>query len=229
MVEAAYRIFLSCGSSDTPAQETFVTAVEAHLRAHGCEAQTVGRSLYSARPAVQAARDCIGACDGALVIAFERTRIVEGVERPESKSPTQVRGESHPTVWNHMEAAMAYAQRVPILTLVQPGLKRQGMLSTRFEWVALERELEPALLTTEEFRQVFAEWLSFVRATRGSRPAGEIDPASLKIGYLFSQLSVKQLIGMAAGIIALLTAVATASYHAGEWYRDRPPHIAATP
>ncbi len=217
MNDKPFSIFLSCGSPDTPAQEAFLAAVEEYLRSHDCEPQTVGRSVFSGRQPVQAARDCIGTCDGAIVIAFERTRIIDGLDRPESAEPTRVQSESHPTVWNQMEAAMAYAQRVPILTLVQPGLKRHGMLSTRLEWVALEKEQVPSLLATAEFRQVFAEWLAVVRQGRAAPQRPEVDPAALKIGYLLSQLSFRQLIALLVAMIALLSTVATISFRAGQW------------
>jgi hypothetical protein len=217
MIDKPFSIFLSCGTPDTPAQEAFLAAVEEYLRIHGCEPKTVGRSVFSGRQPVQAARDCIGTCDGAIVIAFERTRIIDGLDRPESAEPTKVQNESHPTVWNQMEAAMAYAQRVPILTLVQPGLKRHGMLSTRLEWVALEKEQTPSLLATAEFRQVFAEWLAVVRQGRVAPKPPEVDPAALKIGYLMSQLSFRQLAALVVAMIALLSSVATISFQVGQW------------
>jgi hypothetical protein len=210
-------IFLSCGTPDTPAQEAFLCALEAHLRSHGCEPQTVGRSKFSGRQPVQAARDLIGDCRGAVVIAFERTRILHGVDRPECAEPIEVRNESHPTVWNQMEASMAYAQRVPILTLVQKGLKRQGMLSTRLEWVALEADLTTAFLLTAEFRQVFDEWVHYVRQGQVTTRA-ELDPATLNVGYLLSQMKPGQIVGLLTSLLGLLTVVATLSFKIGQWY-----------
>lgn len=122
---------------------------------------------------------------------------------------------------------MAYAQRVPILTLVQPGLKRQGMLSTRLEWVAIEKELVPPLLATEEFRQVFGEWLSLVRKGRDAPARPEMDPSELKIGYLMSQLSSKQLIALIGGVIMLLSVVATISFRAGQWVQANQAAVSA--
>lgn len=84
-----------------------------------------------------------------MVVAFERTRTLHALDKPGSPSQAEVRNEFHPTLWNHMEAAMAYAKNVPILTFVQSGLKRQGMLSDRFEWTAIDAHLTPNLLRTE--------------------------------------------------------------------------------
>jgi hypothetical protein len=50
-----------------------------------------------------------------------------------------------------MEAAMAYARKMPLLILVQPGLKRQGMLSDRLEWMAIEVALTPGISSNRTF------------------------------------------------------------------------------
>lgn len=212
-----YSIFLSCGSPDTPAQEQFLAAIEAKLHAHNCEPQTVGRSKFSGRQPVQAARDLIGSCDGAVVIAFERTRILRGLDRPELPIPKKIKDEAHPTVWNHMEASMAYAQRVPILTLVQPGLKRQGMLSDRLEWVALEKDLTPALLLTAEFEQRFDEWLNYVRENEPSRAPASVDPGEFRIGFILSQLRPSQLYKLLGAVFVILSVLASTAFAVGRW------------
>ena len=219
--ERTAAIFLSCGTPDNEAQEAFLAAVEAYLETHDCEPQTVGRSKFTGRQPVQAARDLIGSCDGALVIAFERTRIVTGIERPDSNAPQPIGNESHPTIWNQMEAAMAYAQRVPILTLVQPGLKRQGMLSTRLEWVALEKELTPSILLSKEFCQCFDEWLGFVRD--GMSSISVVKPSNvqdLSIGSILSSLKPAQLYALLSALALIISSLATVSYKLGQWSND---------
>jgi len=222
MNDSPISIFVSCGTPDTQIQESFIQAIETLLRSHGCEPQTVGRSKFSGRQPVQAARDLIGDCGGAIVIAFERSRIIKGIERPESPNPQEVANESHPTIWNQMEAAMAYAQRVPILTLIQPELKRQGMLSTRLEWVALQKELTPNLLLTDEFRQIFNEWMSYVKNRSAEAESEEIDPGKLKIGYLVKQLTSAQFAGLIGSVFAALAAVGAISFKIGQWAG---PHV----
>jgi hypothetical protein len=214
-------IFLSCGTPHNQAQEDFIAAVEAHLESHSCTPETVGRSKYSARQPVEASRDLISTCDGLVVIAFERTRILTGLEKPDSINEKQLLNESHPTVWNQMEAAMAYSRRVPILTLVQPGLKRQGMLSDRLEWMAVETELTPLFLATEHFRQVFSEWISTVDRRRTEPSQLPFDPAELTVGNLVSQLRAKQVGALAVIIFGLFGGVATAAFKAGQYFTPR--------
>ncbi len=210
-----YQVFLSCGTPDMQAQEDFISAIEDQLKSHNCIPQTVGRSSFSGRQPVEASRDLIGTCDGAVVIAFERIRIIEGLEKPGSTERKEIQNESHPTIWNQMEAAMAYAQRVPILTFVQRGLKRQGMLSDRFEWTALETDLSPSFLRTDQFQQVFREWLSYMQKRRTSSQKVDLDLGKVKVGALLSLLTTTQLWGL---IVAIAT-IAALAFKAGQWFR----------
>ncbi|MFA4902555.1 MAG: hypothetical protein WC600_07395 [Desulfobaccales bacterium] len=219
--EKPYEVFLSCGTPHTQGQEDFISAIEAQLKSHNCTPQTVGRSSFSGRQPVEASRDLIGKCDGAIVIAFERIRIIEALDKPDSPEQKEIKNESHPTIWNQMEAAMAYAQRVPILTFVQRGVKRQGMLSDRFEWMALETDLSPSFLKTDQFQQVFREWLSYIQKNSTSLQKVDLDPAELKVGVLLSHLKTKQLWALIVAVSSILAGVATLAYKAGQlqWLR----------
>jgi hypothetical protein len=211
-------VFLSCGAPHTEAQEQFLAAVESLLRSHDCLPQTVGRSSYSVRQPVEAARELIAECNGAVVIAFERTRLLSGFDKPGGAAQKDLRDESYPTIWNQMEAAMAYARRVPILTFVQKGVKRQGMLSDRLEWMAIETDLTPDLLGTERFRQAFAEWRQLVRKRSALTPAppAAIAPAEMTVGQIVSALKPGQLWAALAVAATLLAFTATAAFQAGQ-------------
>jgi hypothetical protein len=217
--DGSFSIFLSCGTPSTKEQGDFISAIEAHLKSHGCVPQTVGRSKYSVRQPIQAARECIGSCHGAVVIAFERTRIIRGIERPASPVQQEFENESHPTIWNQMEAAMAYAQDVPILTFVQKGLKRQGMLSNRLEWTPVETDLSLAELTTEKFQQIFREWLALVRKGAGRNQTPDYDLADISIGTLVTllgKLKAQQMWAILVVVCGMLAGISVASFKVGQ-------------
>jgi hypothetical protein len=227
--EASLAVFVSCGTPHQKAQAEFMSAVEAHLKSHGCTPITVGRSKYSIRQAAEAARDCIAECHGAIVIAFERIRILKAVEYPDSAKETSLPLESHPTIWNQMESAMAYSKDIPILTFVQTGIKKQGMLSNRLEWVPIEIDLSPDVLRTEEFRQIFDEWLRRVTRkaelkskeelkSREGLKSKELDIDDIKISTVLTQLNTKQgwaAIAMAFGVVS---GVATTAFKLGQTF-----------
>lgn len=215
-MENPYCIFVSCGTPYNDTQEAFLAAVEAQLKLYNCEPQTVGRSKFSARQPVQTARDLIAECDGAMVIAFERTLIVEGVEKPNSASPSAVNNETHSTVWNQMEAAMAYACQAPILTIVQKGVKRQGMLSKRLEWGAIECDINTEMLRGEEFRQVFSDWFSCVKKHKETAANRQVDVSELRVGEIIRGLKPAHLYAVVSTFILLVSAIAGVSYKLGQ-------------
>jgi hypothetical protein len=216
-LETSLAVFVSSGTPYRKAQEEFISAVEAHLKSHGCTPITVGRSKYSVRQPVEAARDCIAECRGAIVIAFERIRILKAVEYPDSAKERSILVESYPTIWNQMESAMAYSKDVPILGFVQTGIKRQGMLSNRFEWAAIEADLSPDVLRTEEFRQIFDEWLLRVKR-KAELKSKELDVGDIKISTLLTQLNTKQ--AWAAIVIAfgIASGLATTAFKLGQTF-----------
>jgi hypothetical protein len=224
-MEKPYCIFVSCGTPFNEAQEEFLAAVESHLKSHNCEPQTVGRSKFSARQPVQAARDLIAECDGAMLIAFERTLIVDGVEKPNSADASAIGNELHPTVWNQMEGAMAYARKVPILTIVQKGVKRQGMLSNRLEWGAIECQIDTDMLRGEEFRQVFADWFSCVVKHREATENRPVDVSQLRIGEILRSLKPAQLAAVISFLILLISTFSGISFKLGQAMRPAPPAL----
>ena len=213
----AMAVFVSSGTPHLKSQEDFISAVEDHLKSHGCTPITVGRSKYAVRQPVEAVRDCIAECRGAVVIAFERTRILEAVEYPDSDKAKPLSQEMHPTVWTHMESAMAYSRDIPILALVQTGIKRHGMLSSRFEWAAIEGDLSPGMLRNEQFRQIFADW--FARVSENSKSKmKEQDISEIKLDTLFRQLNLKQAFAVLAIAIGMIGTVATGAFKLGQTF-----------
>jgi hypothetical protein len=216
-----YKIFLSCGAPFTKEQDVFISVVEEYLRNHDCETKTIGRNNFSIRQPAQFARDVIAECDGIVVIAFERLRVEKGKDKPNSKDEKLVVSRSFPTVWNHLEAAMGYAHDLPILTLVAAGLYREGMLSDRFEWFALEVELTPNFLTTEMFHQSFKDWLSRVEERTKTPFKTKIDPSKLRMVDLFMSLTPNQFWGLLGAAFAVIMAVAVLAFKLGA-YLEKP-------
>jgi hypothetical protein len=223
MADDKLAIFVSCGTPHNKAQKGFIECIDAFLASRECIPQTLGRNVYSVRQPVEAARELITQCDGAVVIAFERTRILHALDRPGADDQKEIRGESHATVWNQMEAAMAYANKVPLLLLIEKGLKRQGMLSDRLEWMAIETDLSPTLVSTEAFQQVFKEWMTLVRARRKYPQLLTNAEGKWKVRDLitiFGNLDAKDAWSLIGAVFVILAAVATSAYTIGNWTRE---------
>ncbi len=151
-------------------------------------------------------------CDGAVIIAFERTMIENGMDLRGSDNPLSLQNVRLTTPWNQIEAALAYAKRLPLLVICENGLRQEGLLEANYDWYVQEMNLDPAHLRTKEFNGRLSNWSEEVRAyahrrTRGN-PAllGSLEPNSLSIGQFFwmtKRAHILELAGAAALLLSL--------------------------
>jgi hypothetical protein len=154
----AMKIFLSVGRASSQAQEDFVRAIEGYLQANGFIPQTVGRTYFSSLQPLQTVDTLMRECCGTIIVAFERVFLVEAIERRGSAQQTALNDVKLPTVWNQIEAAMAYMRGHPLLVIVERGIKSEGLLEKGYDWYVQWVELDQAAFTTAEFVGVFADW-----------------------------------------------------------------------
>ncbi len=121
-------VFISVGNGLTDDQEAFVFAIEALLQAQDIQPMTLGRNVRDNGAPLKAIQTMVSSTLGTLVIAFVRLHIAAAVEHPGSGRPTPVAQRDLPTVWNHIEAAMAYQAEKPLLILTERGLHSEGII-----------------------------------------------------------------------------------------------------
>lgn len=154
----AMKVFLSVGRTSTSAQEDFVRAIEAYLEAHGFTPQTVGRTYFSSLQPLKTIETLMDECCGTIIVAYERVYIADAVERRGSAGANALREIKLPTVWNQIEATMAYARGQPLLVMVEHGIRAEGLLERGYDWYVQSVDLDRSALTTPEFLGVFADW-----------------------------------------------------------------------
>lgn len=152
------KIFLSVGRTCTKEQEEFVGAVEDFLRHHGLIPQTVGRTYFSSTQPLKTVDDLLRQCCGAVIIALERVFITSGTEKRGSPDEITLENATLPTVWNQIEAAMAYALGHPLLVIVEHGLRSEGLLERGYDWFVNWVNVNPEELVAREFQGVFMDW-----------------------------------------------------------------------
>jgi len=162
-------VFVSVGRTSTPEQERFVAAIESHMLRHALLPQTLGRNYWSSQHPLKAVDELMSQCGGAAIVGFERLRVVQGIDRRGSDKEQQVANVSLPTVWNQIEAAMAYARRLPLLVFVQTGLRAEGLLETGYDWYIQEMSLDETLLADPGFTGIFDDWRSRVEELHTER------------------------------------------------------------
>jgi hypothetical protein len=177
---AGITVFVSVGRTSTPEQEEFVSAIETHMVARGLVPQAVGRNYWSSQQPLRAIDELMSQCSGVAIVGFERLRVVQAIDRRGSDNERQMNDFALPTVWNQVEAAMAYARGLPLLVLMQEELRAEGLLEAGYDWYVKRMRLGAACTNDREFCGVFDDW----RARVESHHAGRQPPAAAdrKIG-----------------------------------------------
>ncbi|WP_095205040.1 hypothetical protein [Mesorhizobium carmichaelinearum] len=200
-------VFVSVGTGLSPKQEAFVEALEARLRAVGLTPCTIGRNTFSADAPLRAVTELMDRCAGAVVVALERFRFTEGIERPGSAQEKTLSAVSFPTTWNQIEAAMAYSRGLPLLVLVEDRLRVDGLLEKGNDWYVQYLSVEPVSFGSPEFTGVLESWRGRLKVTKQnvSAPAVveqvKLDPSNMTVAEIVGALKPAQL-WTALGVVA---------------------------
>ncbi len=207
-------IFVSVGATATAEQEDFVRSIEDRLRSESLIPKTVGRNTFSSDAPLKAITELMEKCSGVVVIALERSFFPAGLDRrggPRQLSLADVR---LPTPWNHIEAAMAYTRHLPLLVIVEAGLKPEGLLEAGYDWYVQTVPLEAKALGTNEFNGVLADWKEKVLALEPGAGSPSPSPPPLR-GLNPAELSVLDLVGALRPVQLWSVAIALAGLLAG--------------
>ncbi len=196
-------IFVSVGSTATPQQEAFVRAIEERLRAEGLNPQTVGRTYFTADSPFTGVNKLMDSCKGVVVVALERLFIETGMEKRGSDSSGGLSGVKLATPWNQVEAALGYARKLPLLVIVEDGVRQDGLLEKGFDWYVISMPPDPARLTTLEFTGVLSSWKAKLNSAP-SRSATELDATDMTVAYLLGSLKPAQLWAVLVALAAAL-------------------------
>jgi hypothetical protein len=219
--DVAIDVFLSVGQTVTKEQEAFVSAIERCLLEHDLRPRTLGRNEWSSRQPLQAIKERMDECAGSVIVAFERLHIADGTEKRGSDAARPMRDEVRTTIWNQMEAAMAYALGHPILVLAQEGIWVEGVLEPR-DWAVQWLGLDPGELETAECVGVIDDWKKHVVAFSEHRAkeatVGEEDGKDVgdkTIGEILGQLRPGQFRALVVGVVSTLAAIAGTAFSLG--------------
>ena len=180
------NVFVSVGSTSSVEQEEFVRAVEDRLRAEGLVPQTVGRNVFTADSPFSAVTKLMDNCAGVVVIALERLYIEVGSEKRGGSSQAAIGEVKVATPWNQIEATMGYVRKLPLLMLVEEGVRADGLLEKGFDWYVQTVTLNAGSLNTSTFNGVLASW----RHKMSTPPAKVAQAVPLP-----NEMTVAQLIG----------------------------------
>lgn len=89
------------------------------LRSIELQPRTLGTTDYPTKSPLDEVIQLMRSCNGAIVLGYPQILVDQGRNRV-----TDCSGLSLPTEWNHIEAALAYAQQLPLLVIHHPGITR---------------------------------------------------------------------------------------------------------
>lgn len=200
------NVFVSVGSTSSPEQEEFVRSVEERLRAEGLVPQTVGRNVFTADSPFNAVTKLMDSCSGVVVIALERLYIESGTEKRGGPAATPIARMKIATPWNQIEATMGYTRKLPLLVLVEEGVRADGLLEKGLDWYVQTVTLDRASLNTSTFNGVLASWKQKMSAPVAPKPTSPTVPVGeMTVIQLLGSLKPDQLkvvIGTAVAALA---------------------------
>lgn len=216
------KVFISVGTAYTDKQREFVDAVVQWVQAEGLSPQMMMRTVYPDKQPLKVIQETMTQCDGTLVIAFERIFVNDGEEKRGGVGQKALQGQIIPTVWNQIEAAMAYGLNQPILVLVEKGARREGLLEDKFEWLVMPIDVDANIISTREFTETLRKWFKNLEKYKADREAREkkivegINPGTLTIAQLIKILRPGQLWRLVCGVAALALAAYTLGHMVGQ-------------
>lgn len=197
------NVFVSVGGTATEQQEAFVRAVEDRLRSEGLVPHTVGRNTFSADAPLKAVTELLDRCSGTVVIALERSYFAAGLEKRGGPKETTLSEIRLPTPWNHIEAAMAYTRGLPLMVIVEAGLKSEGLLERGYDWYVQSVKAEAAALHSNQFNGVLASWKKKMAETPKKAFASR-SPSDLTVAELLGGLKPVQLWSVVVALAAIV-------------------------
>ena len=161
------NVFVSVGCKSAPIQEEFIASIERHLADKGLRPRTVGRNEFTHGQPLRFVNQLMDRSAGALVIALERISIRDGIERRGTSEERSICDEAIATPWNQIEAALAYAKRMPLMVVKENTVRPEGLLERHHDWYVHSTGLDPGFVRSTAFRETFDSWLHDVRRRAG--------------------------------------------------------------
>ena len=163
------NVFLSVGKTHTDQQEKFVQSVEKFLIANGLNPQTVGRTYFANQQPLKSVEELMHKSAGIVVLALERTYIPKAISKPNSPQKTELDEVKLPTVWNQIEATMAYTIGLPLFVMAENGIKSEGLIETGYDLYVKWFTPDEFSFDDKEFAGIFESWKNSVHAYKTSK------------------------------------------------------------
>jgi hypothetical protein len=215
------NIFISIGKTSTDEQDEFAKSIEQYLRDHNLIPRAVNRTDFTSSQPLKFIKQLMNQCSGVIVIAFERTYIIDGIEQQGRENKRFIKNETLPTVWNQIEATMAYVLGQPLLMIAQSDLHVEGLLENDYDWFVQKVNINASTLHSRQFEGTFSDWRKRVESYHQNKqkntymPQKDVDMSKLTIRQIVGSLNAGQFWGLVVAIILIISTMSTLAFNLG--------------
>ncbi|WP_130482605.1 hypothetical protein [Sphaerotilus mobilis] len=213
------KVFISVGSNGTEVQRAATDQIFSLVKAIGLSPRQMEKNEWSSEQPLRAIRKVIDECHGVVVVAFTRYEFASGVEYKKNNESSPLQHVRLPTVWNQIEAAMAYGRGLPLLVICEHGLRDDGLLEGKYDWKVLWTDFSTADINSEKFSGFAESWKRLVEeqaAKQSSVPhPKEVDLARVSISKLLGMLTFSQFTSIIAALASAFASVAAVAFKVG--------------
>jgi hypothetical protein len=128
-------------------------------------------SEYPAESPLQVISRIMHECDAAIIVAYERTYFDSGFEKRKSAQEKKLASVRYTTPWNQIEAAMAYALDLPLIVMMETGLREEGLLEQNYDWSIERLSITGDAFADKDVRGRIAAWCRHVQDDEPRRKA----------------------------------------------------------
>ena len=96
------------------------------------------------------------------------------------------------TPWNQIEASLAFALGIPIIVLMESGLREEGLLEQKYDWYVDRVSISAAALSDKDVRNRIMAWCRHLQTANVPENRGKID-AEMTVKALMQMLTLKSM------------------------------------
>lgn len=212
---AALKVFVSAGTPGNDAQRIFRDAIVRAIDTAGLIPRLMTERDWDYKNPLRGLRKAMADCSGAIVVAYARYEFPSGVEiRAQGAQP--LNEISFPTVWNQIEAAMAYEKGLPLLVIAQAGLRADAIFENSHDIRPYWTQLDPTVCHSDGFQGYLRSWTDDVKTAAAKATEASTKPvAEVTVLKLFTSLPWYEGLAVASTAIGLIVAALTIGYRIG--------------
>ena len=155
------NIFLSRPNGLTPEYSKGLDNFTEFITSIDLRARTVGQSDQPNLSPLDGVIQVLGLCEGAIILGYPQIEIEKCIVKGVANSAPITLG----TEWNHIEASLAYALRIPILVIhdisVSRGIFDRGTSNTFLYAVDLK---DPSWFFSKQINMAIQNWKSLLKS-----------------------------------------------------------------